>query len=189
MKPDALAGFDSLHGVQRVRLLGTPHVRMWRTSPRSWSAVDAELQRVFRNLCLGKIRWPLLIWGDTGRGKTAAILAMCDITVDAAFRTMDGFIESLLGVGTAGSWWETIQERELLVVDELLGRDEVRSVEVDAIKKVLDIREQYRQRVGVYVTNHPPGRLRARDMYGERMYSRLTCGTVFELTGSDRRKT
>ena len=172
------------HGLKEVELLNEPKVRVRKKVHRDWEILPGTLQMMFLDLCAGRSRWPLFLHGKPGRGKTLAAYCFCDRVVDAAWLDINRLITAL--VTPESPWWAVVEDREFLVLDELGGRDKVHEVEYNALKKCLDIRESNADRVGVYLSNHPPERITT--LYDDRTASRLLCGTIFHLEGPDRRK-
>ena len=138
---------------------------------------------VFYGLTAGKRRWPLYLWGDTGRGKTFAGLCFKDVLSNCAWTDLDRLCEMLCRRDV--DWWRHMGEVDCMIVDEIGGRDEISSVDADAVKKIADLRERYAGGVAVYIGNHAPDRIK--ELYGVRIHSRLCCGTQYEVTGADRR--
>ncbi len=172
------------HGYRPVRRTRKPQIRIRKSVFRDPTIPPADLWQTFSDLCSGTARWPLFLHGRTGGGKTLASYCFCDIVLDAAWLDMNRLIGALITPGSP--WWEVAMEREFLVLDEIGGRDVVKPVEYDALKQILDIREAYADRVGVYLSNHKPARIK--ELYDDRTASRLLCGTIYHLDGPDRRK-
>ncbi len=150
---------------------------------RDPALVERNLMGMFNSLAAGKRRWPLYLFGAQGCGKTCAGLAMCDMTFNSCFWDVDLVIDALFSRNPYD--WKPIANHEFAVLDEIGGRDQVASAEVDAIKKFADTRERFCNRVAVYISNHAPEKIK--ELYGERIHSRLCCGTIYKVTGKDRR--
>ena len=175
---------DRWPGFRRIETLGVPTKRIscrWR---RDREELDETLDALMYGLLSGFNRWPLYLWGDTGVGKSCAGLLFMDAVLDGAWFDLDRICQAL--VNHEAHWWERASEAELVVLDEIGGRDQVTSVDYDAVKKFADLRERNANRVAVYISNLGPSALV--DHYGDRVASRLLCGTVFHLQGSDRRR-
>lgn len=159
-----------------------PHVE------RSLHDVDPALLRVFIGLADGRLAWPLLLWGPPGRGKTCAALALCDVAETAAFWTAEDLATFVLRREAAevDGEYRHLGGKALTVLDELGTRERVGDLAYSTVKRFADVREQQAGRVAIYVSNVPPHELSS--LYDDRLASRLLCGTVFELTGADRRK-
>ena len=196
---------EERHGYQRVRT-APPHdvgeagdvadnmqaqitgqCRIRRAMPRTKGLVAGALSNIFADLTAGKLPWPLLIHGGTGVGKTCAGLVFHDWTPWARWLDIDGLTIQAWSQFEVDNWywWNQIGKAPLVIVDELAA-GEANKVEYRGLKRLLDIREQRCNRTGVYISNHPPPGIAER--YDQRIASRLCCGTVFELTGPDRRK-
>jgi DNA replication protein DnaC len=153
---------------------------------RSREKVAPALRKCFNDLIRGNATWPLYLHGDTGRGKTAAGLAMVDYIDRSCFRTLDELLDmEMHGHRDAQrSAWKWLAAAQLLVVDELAARQKVGDLETSVLLRLLDLREE-KGRVGVYISNVPPDALKTH--YDRRVVSRLLCGTWFHLEGIDRR--
>ncbi len=170
-------------GCRYVQTRRVAYDRLQKHGTRDAGQVEVALWRTFNSLVSGVRKWPLYLWGDTGRGKTFAGLCFRDVLANCAWIDLDRLCEIL--VTHDDGWWRALQVAECVVVDEIGGRDNVTWVDVDAVKKIADLRERYASRVAIYIGNHAPDRLK--EIYGRRIFSRLCCGTTYELTGSDRR--
>ncbi len=156
---------------------------------RSLRSVEAELLRVLENLAAGRLIWPLLLWGRPGRGKTCAALALADVTATAVYTTADGLASMTINRDGAevDAEFDHIGTKQLAILDELGTRDKVGDLAYSVVKRFADVREQQAGRVAIYISNVAPNELSG--LYDDRLASRLLCGTVFELTGADRRRT
>lgn len=155
---------------------------------RSLQAVDPTLLRMLTNLAEGRAAWPLLIYGDCGTGKTSAALALADITETASYHTAEGlasFVMSRSGDESEAEF-ERIGGKHLAILDELGTRINVKDLAYGVVKRFTDVRELEARRVAIYISNLTPDELVK--LYDQRIYSRITCGTIFELTGTDRRE-
>ena len=129
----------------------------------------------------GELPWPLLLWGSTGSGKTCAALLMVDAVPSSVYMTLDD-LAAVAFDEAAAAIWSLGRESLLVAVDELGARQQDFDREYRALKRMADLREH---RSAVWISNHSPARLR--EIYDDRIYSRLCCGTVVEVTGPDRR--
>jgi DNA replication protein DnaC len=78
-------------------------------------------------------------------------------------------------------WW-FIRDADVAVIDELGTRSRDSDVEYSAVKGAADAREH---KPTIWISNHPPQQMR--ELYDDRIFSRICCGTWYELTGPDRR--
>lgn len=149
--------------------------------PRSLDAVSPGLLSVFGGLVHGRRKWPLYLHGRAGRGKTCAALAFGDNVPGALF----WLLEELMGhvYESRSSLWYYARKAPLVIVDELGMRSGDSDREYTALKTMADIREH---RPAIWISNLAPEQLLTK--YDDRVSSRLTCGTVIELTGTDRRR-
>jgi DNA replication protein DnaC len=152
---------------------------------RSIGLVDVALLHTFRELVTGNARWPLLLWGPTGTGKTYAALCLTDFCPDVVLVEADRLTK--IGWDPDDFVWQRVRDCELLVVDEVGARTGSANytAPTDAMERCADLRERHAGRVAVYITNQRPEDLAA--LYGDRTASRMLCGTVFQLGGDDRR--
>ena len=164
-----------------------PNIRLMPSVPRTMMAVDSDLVGIFRDLVVGRRRWPLFLHGNVGRGKTAAALALCDFAATAEHFT----VEEICDVDMRGSDDERrrlkdgLRKASLFVLDELGTRSKVSDLPYMAVKKILDEREAFQGRRLIAISNLPLDELKS--MFDARISSRLGAGTVFELKGHDRR--
>lgn len=155
--------------------------------PRDWEQVANDLQQVLRGLLSGQMRWPLYLWGQPGRGKTLAALALCDLVDGARYYTPSALMDMCtrdrlwLPWGPEGRRYVEIQ---LLVLDEV-GAGDINGFHFQMVKECCDDRELRHHRTAVYVSNRHPKAIEGK--YDPRIASRMLCGTIFELTGPDRR--
>lgn len=155
---------------------------------RSLQAVDPALLRVLGDLAEGRAAWPLLIFGDCGTGKTSAALALADIVETASYHTAEGLASFVMNRGgnESDAEFDRIGGKHLAILDELGTRLNVGDLAYSVIKRFADVRELEAHRVAIYVSNVTAEKLG--ELYDDRIYSRITGGTVFELTGPDRRE-
>ncbi len=177
------AGSENRNGFHKVFCRADHCKRLQKHTTRRASEVELDLWHTFYGLVRGNLRWPLYLWGDTGRGKTFAALCFTDALAECGWTELDQLCEML--VGGMKYLWQRFSELECLVVDEIGGRDIVSSVDADAVKKIADLRERYGGRVAIYISNHEPDKIQR--LYGRRIFSRLCCGTTYQVTGPDRR--
>ena len=140
-------------------------------------------------------RWPLLMVGNVGAGKTCAALALLDHVsgttqyhtaadlTDRLRRATAKELESEQGyLIFPGDIWGLWRVAELVVLDELGSRETVSDWQYECVKRAIDEREG---RPAVFISNLLiEGLVR---VYDDRIASRLACGTVVKFDGPDRR--
>lgn len=135
---------------------------------------------LFGRLAAGKARWPLLIWGPVGSGKSYAGLAFCDLIRHPRFSTLEQECDAVMRRES-----RSYDPDELIVLDEIGERSKVGDLQYATLKGTLDHREFQHQRIGLYISNLSPGEIG--EMFDDRVASRLTAGSVFRLEATDRR--
>lgn len=182
------AGAVSAPGLRPLAMIPR-NIRLLPEVPRRWSAVEKPLVDALRPVVTGSAPWPVLLVGAPGSGKTSASLALCDISRTAFYLTVDELLDTVMGHGRLGQaqLWERIEQKDLVVLDELGCRSNVSDLEYSAVKRVLDIRETMHARCLVAISNVEPDHLVK--LYDRRIHSRLTCGLVYRMQGGDRRRT
>jgi len=163
-------------------------VRLLPELQRQWSQVDNAAVEAIRPVVMGSAPWPILFHGPPGGGKTCAALCLADISETAWYVTVEELCDSVMGKGRigAGMLWQRISEKDLIVLDELGCRSGVGDLEFSAVKRVLDIRETRHHRcLGAISNVHPEALIQ---LYDRRIYSRLTCGLVYQMQSGDRRR-
>jgi DNA replication protein DnaC len=144
----------------------------------------------FRELIRGSKPWPLLLFGPAGTGKTLASLCLCDITPRATYFTADTLADRVVA---DREFPEFVKLKQLAVLDEIGTRGVMTGPRADlhyrSIKEFADARTG---KATIYITNLSP---KGKDgnpsplvtLYDDRLFSRIACGTWFELKGEDRR--
>lgn len=157
-----------------------------RVDPAVWSAIV--------NCATTGDRWPLVLTGDVGSGKTCAALSLLDFVQGGRkFMTVAQMCEELIGVqngqreyggkpDTLPAWWARWREAKCIVLDELAARDKVSDFQYESVKRAIDEREE---RPSVFISNLPLDVLSR--VYDNRIASRLAGGTVIHFKGADRR--
>jgi len=175
-----------VEGYARVRL-GNGERVVCREVYRHANVVNRPLLAVFRDLVEGRKRWPLYLHGGVGTGKTRAALVFCDLVAYPQYWTVERVVDGIIQRNSQGPPWEWPTKPDLIVLDELGTRQQVGDLHYQAVKEFADWRERTGRNVAVYISNHSPDVLEG--LYDYRITSRLTCGTVFALTGKDLRMT
>jgi DNA replication protein DnaC len=149
--------------------------------------------------CANKDRWPLYLWGPTGRGKTCAAAVMFSLWKPSAvwisltelcdtLKVFNVTSTQLLKLGTQyqefslAGYWKRLRETGLVVLDEIGTRDAT-AHRYDALLRLLEVR----QSKPLIITGNlnPVTELVA--VYDERIQSRLSAGVLLEVAGRDRR--
>ena len=175
MEPNVVSTTSLATIPKRERTDTTPKVR--RDIYRCWKRVPAKLRQALEGLLTGKLPWPAYIFGGTGTGKTCAALLVFDEYV--AMRCDAAEL-------AACCWqpehvvWRQAKVMPLVIVDEVgtgtSDRDWL------GLKKMADIRANMPT---LWLSNLSPEQLKA--TFDDRIFSRLCCGTVVEVTGPDQR--
>ena len=156
--------------------------------------VDSILKDTFGQLVAARKRWPLFLTGDVGSGKTCAALCIID-SWGGWYLTVPGFLERLILAQKGGltystgyartldELWRDVQHTNLLVLDELGGREKVSDHHYESVKRLMDVREG---KPSVYISNLSLSELGK--VYDDRIASRLVFGTTVTLKGDQRLK-
>lgn len=148
--------------------------------------VHRDLREVFRQLVGGVRRWPLFLFGEPGNGKTAAALTLCDWAANRRYTTVADVVDEAYN---REHWiWRDSREADCLWVVDEFGQavGEASDRHFEAVKKLVDARELYGNRIAIYISNLVPKKLL--QIYDARVVDRITCGEVFELRGPSRRR-
>ena len=158
---------------------------------RAKGQIDMGLLSILRCLSNGLAPWPLLLHGDPGTGKTLAALCLCDQISSSWYWQMNDLLElhgEIHGEDLKAAKRmvdHRMRARELIVVDEVGAKSTVKDLYKGCLKTILDTRELKQGRRGIYISN--AGKTELGKLLGGRIMSRLTCGTVYKMTGPDRR--
>ena len=155
--------------------------------------IDSKLRATIQELADGSVRWPLLLLGEAGSGKTCAALCMIDLfggwyvtlpeLCALVIRAQQGELSWSSGYRRFESdIWSAWRRARLVVVDEVGARTTVSDHHYETIKYALDIRQG---KPAVFITNHLLVAVLA-GLYGDPIGSRLGSGTQEWLKG-DRR--
>jgi DNA replication protein DnaC len=162
--------------------------------------VDAKVRKRIRTfLACSDPRWPLVLWGAVGCGKSCAALCLADRVNGAIYQTLRELADVILEARAGKLWrdagagegmirvsewsvWRQLDRAPLVVLDEL-GTRKAGDLEYEILKRVLDKREG---RPLVCVSNHAPAELAK--LFDARVADRLEGGTVIEYPGGSRRR-
>ena len=175
--------------------------------------VDDGLRKTFRSLITGAAPWPLYLWGPAGTGKTSAALVLLDYCGEGSWRIdpdihdfHHGYTEmrslAALKIGAENgrhsyeygvpekySCWPNMlrqwRKLPLVVVDEIGVGGNVADFKLDTLLEVLNTRCDSPVRPMVVTSNLDP--VEVERVYDDRVASRILAGTVYKLTGDDRR--
>jgi IstB-like ATP binding protein len=160
--------------------------------PRSLDLIDRDLRLVLRGLITGKEKWPLLLTGPAGTGKTCAALCLLDWASGEYWKfgdlhrhvllVADGKISGEHGPVFLRDFWSMFRAQKLIVIDELGLREKVSDAQYETMLEALERRYE---RPLLAISNLGPPDLEK--TFDARIYSRLMRGTVIELVGQDRR--
>lgn len=150
---------------------------------RDRDAIDPALRVKLNGLLNGRLPWPFFLAGAAGRGKTCAALCVVDAVPGAVFSTAHQWRDAVYTSNDV-LWRIVAPETSLLVVDEVGAARDDWDRERLALTRLADIR-QYRPTI--WISNHPPERIK--QLFDERLYSRICSGTVRWQGGEDRRQT
>lgn len=170
--------------------------------------IAPELRKLIREAAAVGIKWPLVITGKPGTGKTCAGLAVADHVHGSQWWTWDDFWRFVGDVNfgravserggaqtsegwseprttitwTPKTWWSSFAKYSLTVIDDVGLRASANDTQYEAMKMALDRREK----LPMIVTSNLdlPGLGMIFDL---RIMDRLAAGTVVELTGESRR--
>jgi len=149
-----------------------------------WDRVDPNLVAIMRELVNGVAPWPLLLYGSPGTGKTAAGKLLNAVVYKSVMALASDY--EAVAFDLESQTWSDIKKSELVVVDEIGARTrQANEYSFQAMKTILDWREDYKNRTGVYISNLEPTALSK--VYDDRIVSRLMAGTVYEIKGVDMR--
>ncbi len=165
----------------------------WAThKPRLIDQVDAGVRRTIHDVCAGELPWPLVLLGETGAGKTCIGLLLADFRYHLYYTVGDWCARinaAKMGQLTNDvcrlfepNVWDEWSGARLTVLDELGLRDPT-SARFETVEKAIDTREG---RPAVYISNLSLEVLQ--QVYDERISSRLSAGTVIEMSGDRRVK-
>lgn len=166
----------------RLRVAFDARTVIRRDIARDRDAIDPGLRRKLNGLLTGRLSWPFFLCGGAGRGKTCAALCVVDAVPGARFVTAHQW-RDVAYMSDHSLWRSTAPEASLLVVDEVGAARDDWDRERWALTRLADVR-QYRPTI--WISNHPPERIK--ELFDERLYSRICSGTKLWLGGPDRRQ-
>lgn len=148
-----------------------------------------------RDLAGGRARWPLVLTGEPGTGKTCAALALADWTLgQRIYEQLPWLVQSLIDANQGLVCDDTGQRirgrtiwlgwagADLTILDELGSRDTVTDYQYETLKRAIDTRHG---KPCIWISNLSLDRLAG--VYDDRIASRLAEGTVFDAGAKDRR--
>lgn len=149
--------------------------------PQDVDKIRTGLRETLNNLATGRAPWPLLMIGETGRGKSTAAVCFANAVMGSHYVTLQHVVDVCYEPLTHFFWREQVVA-PLLVVDELGLLDEITYREMRTAEQLADLRQWLPT---IWITNRTPDWLITH--YGARVHSRLTRGTVVEVGGPDQR--
>lgn len=174
---------------KRLRLTtDTKDAREVPNVARSIAKVPTALVERLRLLSRGESPWPFLLMGDVGTGKTCGSLAFSDYVCGAtAYYSMRHLVQrdrdQQIDYRRRVEFWAGIESLSLLIVDEIGLPGYTTEFSASVLYEVLESRAG---RPLILISNLDAegiGRV-----YGDRIVSRASAGTLLYLTGRDRRQ-
>ncbi len=169
--------------------------------PWTREGIPPALWRVIERLAAGEAPWPLFLYGPPGTGKTFAARWLAEAVAWPPLPDDDRrwnhrvcvrpgvyfTVEALVDQVVRGSYppWHEVAGAEMAALDELASRQTVSDVHYQSVLRFTSARDERPGRAAVYVSNVEPDAIGR--TYDDRIASRILCGTVFRLTGPDRR--
>ncbi len=182
-------GFARLRRWQSFDPANEQPIRAWIPRPLVW--LSRDFVRTFDDLANGRARWPLLMFGGPGTGKTTCGLAACD-RVWPLYWPMPELLQhqqmikarSKRGEYYPDDPWPGIIEAPFAVLDEIGSRGMNTELEFETLLQFMEERNRH-NRVAIYITNLHPTDLER--VFDARIADRLTCGTILEFKGDSKR--
>lgn len=194
---------------KRLTLLKEPR-RYPDDTPRELAEIDERLRAAIRGLVNGELEWPFFVTGLVGRGKSAAALCLVDYVADSIYfrftrllkhfewaRNGNAMIPRFLPASTSADekrivikeepmddrkFWNYLMRSPLVVVDDIATRTGYSDPQYD---QFYDLVEGRKLKPTVFVSNLALPELAK--VFDERIASRIAAGTIFTLSGRDRR--
>jgi len=197
---DAMRRLSEPSRGNRKQLTEAPYKREYMPEKERWlrevdgrPGVPEQVHRRFGECVCGSSPWPFVLTGEPGSGKTCAALVWLDMyggryytaqewaerVADARFERLRSSVGYLISLSEV--WTNECMRTNLFVLDELGMRAKASEHHYDCVKGVLDKREG---RPLICISNLSLSGLE--EVYDDRVASRLSGGTVVEMTG-DRR--
>ncbi len=174
--------------------------------PREPGRIHPKIREAIRDAAAGRTRWPLVILGKPGSGKTCAGLCVADHVEGSAWWSWDefwrfvgdvNFGEATKTLGgqwnpegwfeltrtityTPQTWWSSFNKLSLVVIDDIGLRANANDTQYESLKMALDKRDNLPLIVTSNLTLPGLGTI-----FDLRVMDRLGCGTVIELFGKD----
>lgn len=166
----------------------------------SWCSIPPNLRATLENVV--KVpRWPLVLWGEAGRGKTCAMGCLYQrwrghrrwwstagfvSDIQKILRSRDGYILRRVGCENVATYestmWATIESRDAFVCLDDFGLREASASAYEILHRLLDLRAG---KPTCITSNINPGEFTS--VYDQRIASRVLAGTQIEVTGEDLR--
>lgn len=164
--------------------------------------VPVSVRESFRSCCAAESPWPLLVWGDVGTGKTrfglivhdfysGMFMDFADLAAEyTALRRGELESEHSAIVLTTNvrkvhetEWIDALASPRVFIVDDIARRGDTQSeTSRELLSRFLDRREGMPT---ILISNLGPIDLAT--AYDDRVGSRMCCGTVVKVEGSDMR--
>lgn len=151
--------------------------------------IEPGLIKEFELLAAGDLPWPLFLYGKPGTGKTFAVCAFANhighfgSPVDSLPAICEGLIENQRSddYKATHGFFQDWEHAALSILDDL-GTRRASDFQHETLITLLNLRED---KPLILVSNLDLAGIAG--VYDDRVASRMGAGTVFELTGKDRR--
>lgn len=159
------------------------------------SQINKGVRATLGDVIRGEKPWPVLLFGGVGTGKTCASLCILDY-FGGLYNTSIALRDELIAAQKGNSYWTSgyprttteiwngIKSTNLLVLDELAGRQQESEFQCEVTQRVIDHRHGTPL---VVISNRNLGQISR--ILDDRIASRLAAGTVICTNGADRRVT